>query len=98
MVKNEYALIFFFLSSFTGFITPGSANFRNFDKKNKTKNFWLNFCLNKECHKFLCELGIGHRRRQTIQMWNSSGEKGILHGITVRDHCTTGACGIEQVM
>ena len=59
------------------------CKFGNFDKiPNKTtqktqkhKNFWLNFCLNKECPKPLCGLGIGHRRRQTIPMWNSSGEK-----------------------
>ena len=36
----------------------------------------LNFCLSKECPKLLCELGIAHRRRQTIPMWNSSGGKG----------------------
>ena len=71
------------------------CEFGNFDKiknKNNTKkqndtkkhkNFWLNFCLNKECPKLLCGLGICHRRRQTIPMWNSSGEKGILQGITV---------------
>ena len=72
------------------------CEFGNFDKiKNKnntkkkkttqknTKNFWLNFCLNKECPKLLCGLGICHRRRQTIPMWNSSGEKGILQGISV---------------
>ena len=70
------------------------CEFRNFDKiKNKTKkkknntkkdkNLWMNFCLNKECPKLLCGLGIGHRRRQTIPMRNSSGEKGILQGITV---------------
>ena len=72
------------------------CEFRNFDKiktkKNhkkkkkqhkKHKNFWLNFCLNKECPKLLCGLGICHRRRQTIPMWNSSGEKRILQGITV---------------
>ena len=54
-------------------------------KKNtkKHKNFWLNFCLNKECPKLLCGLGICHRRRQTIPMWNSTGEKRILQGITV---------------
>ena len=55
-------------------------------KKNNTKkhkNFWLNFCLNKECPKLLCGLGICHRRRQTIPMWNSTGEKRILQGITV---------------
>ena len=57
-------------------------------KKKKThtkkhKNFWLNFCLNNECPKLLCGLGICHRRRQTIPMWNSSGEKRILQGITV---------------
>ena len=44
----------------------------NFDKIKKTKtttkhkNFWLNFCWNKECPKLLCGLDIGHRRRQTI--------------------------------
>ena len=64
------------------------CEFGNFDKiKNKNtkkhKNFWLNFCLNKKCHKLLCGLGICHRRRQTIPMRNSSGEKGILQGITV---------------
>ena len=68
------------------------CKFGNFDKKNNTKNkttqkehknFWLNFCLNKECPKLLCGLGVGHRRRQTIPMWNSLGEKGILQGITV---------------
>ena len=51
--------------------------------KKKHKNFWLNFCLNKECPKLLCGLGICHRRRQTIPMWNSTGEKRILQGITV---------------
>ena len=67
-------------------ITPGSANLEILIKKKNTKkykNFWLNFCLNKECPKLLCGLGICHRRRQTIPMWNSSGEKGILQGITV---------------
>ena len=66
-------------------ITPGSANFeiliKIIIKKNNKKSFWLNFCLNKECPKLLCGLDIGHRRRQTIPMWNSSG--GILQGITV---------------
>ena len=66
------------------------CEFGNFDKiknKNNTKkqiqnntkkhkNFLLNFCLNKECPKLLCGLGICHRRRQTIPMWNSSGGGG----------------------
>ena len=46
----------------------------------------MNFCLNKECPKLLCGLGICHRRRQTIPKWNSSGGGGgggILQGITV---------------
>ena len=47
------------------------------------------FCLNKECLKLLCGLGIGHRRRQTIPVWNSSGEKGNLQGMS-------GVCGIEH--
>ena len=56
--------------------------YKTTQKKNK-KNFWLNFCLNKECPKLLCGLGICHRRRQTIPMWNSSGGKRILQVITV---------------
>ena len=72
-------------------ISPGSAYFEILIKlktkttKNKQKHTKLlaEFCLNKECPKLLCGLGIGHRRRQTIPMWNSSGEKGILQGITV---------------
>ena len=51
--------------------------------KKKHKNLWLNFCSNKECPKLLCGLVIGHRRRQTIPMRNSSGGKGILKGVTV---------------
>ena len=88
----------FFLSIFTGSLIhehyTRECEFGNFDKiktKNtkkqnntkKHKNFWLNFCLNKECPKLLCGLGICHRRRQTIPMWNSMGEKRILQGITV---------------
>ena len=87
-----------FLSIFTGSLIyehyTRECEFGNFDKiKNtkhkktkqhkKHKNFWLNFCLNKECPKLLCGLGICHRRRQTIPMWNSTGEKRILQGITV---------------
>ena len=49
----------------------------------KTQKHLAEFCLNKECPKLLCGLGIGHRRRQTIPMRNSSGGKGILQGITV---------------
>ena len=48
--------------------------------------------LNKECPKLLCGLGIGHRRRQTIPMWNSSGEKRNSSG----HHCMSGVCGIEH--
>ena len=87
-----------FLSIFTGSLIyehyTRECEFGNFDKiKNKKhkktkqhkkhKNFWLNFCLNKECPKLLCGLGICHRRRQTIPMWNSTGEKRILQGINV---------------
>ena len=49
-------------------ITPGSATLeilinkktqkKHTKKPTKTqKNFWLNFCLNKECPKLLCGLG-----------------------------------------
>ena len=37
----------------------------------------------KECPKLLCGLGIGHRRRQTISMLNSSRDKIIFQDITV---------------
>ena len=85
-------------------ITPGSANLeilikiknkKTHKKKTHTKkqkNFWLNFCLNKECPKLLCGLGICHRRRQTIPMWNSSGGKKNSSG----HHCMSGVCGIEH--
>ena len=35
----------------------------------------MTLSLNKEFPKLLCGLGICHRRRQTIPLWNSSGEK-----------------------
>ena len=61
-------------------ITPGSANFGILIKK----KIVLVFCLIKECRKLLCGLDNSHRRRQTIQMWNSLwGGGGILQGITV---------------
>ena len=77
----------FFLSNYTGSLIhehyTRECDFGNFDKikkkkhkKQQHKNFWLNFCLNKECPKLLCGLGICHRRRQTIPMWNSSGGGG----------------------
>ena len=37
----------------------------------------------EECPKLLSGLGIGHRGRQSIPMWNSSGCGGIIQGITV---------------
>ena len=88
----------FFLSIFTGSLIhelyTRECEFGNFDikkkktqitkqRKKKHKNFWLNFGLNKESPKLLCGLGICHRRRQTIPMWNSSGGKGNPQGITV---------------
>ena len=36
-----------------------------------------------ECPKLLSSLGIDHRRRKTIPLWNSTGEKRVLQGITV---------------
>ena len=42
--------------------------------------------------KLLCGLVIGHRRRQTIPMWNCSGEKGNSSG----HYCMSGVCGIEH--
>ena len=94
---NGHVVLSIYLSIFTGSLIyehyTRECEFGNFDKiKNKKtqkttqkkhKNFWLNFCLNKECPKLLCGLGICHRRRQTIPMWNSTGEKRILQGITV---------------
>ena len=61
----------------------------NFEKKTKQtkqknkKNLWLCFWLNEECPKLLSSLGIYHRRRKTIPLWNSAGEKRVLQGITV---------------
>ena len=89
-LKPKNGFLSFFLSIYTGSLIyehyTRECEFGNFDKiKNKKhtkkkqhkkhKNFWLNFCLNKECPKLLCGLGICHRRRQTIPMWNSTGEK-----------------------
>ena len=68
------------------------CEFGNFDKikkkkknstkkktiQKKTQKLLAEFCLNKECPKLLCGLGICHRRRQTIPIWNSSGGKRIL--------------------
>ena len=55
---------------------------KNKPKKTKTKTkkttrkvFRLCFWLNEECPKLLSSLGIGHRRRKTIPLWNSPGEK-----------------------
>ena len=74
-----------YLSIFTGSLIyehyTRECEFGNFDKiKNKKhkktkqhkkhKNFWLNFCLNKECPKLLCGLGICHRRRLLFAMSN----------------------------
>ena len=93
-ISSFFSFYFYWFRSYLS-ITPGSANLEILIKKNDnkkhtkqnntkhTKNFWLSFCLNKECPKLLCGLGICLRRRQTIPMWNSSGEKGILQGITV---------------
>ena len=68
----------------------------NFEEKNnktnqKTKQktqkiFRLYFWLNEECPKLLSTLGIDHRWRNTIPLWNSSGGGGggwVLQGITV---------------
>ena len=36
-----------------------------------------------KCPELLCGLSCDHSQRQTIQMGNSPGEKGILQGITI---------------
>ena len=85
-------ILFFLLSTILASLKlehyARECKFWNFDKikkkNNKQKqqqkkthtNFWLNFCLNKECPKLPCGLDIGHRRRQTIPKWNSSGGGG----------------------
>ena len=51
-------------------------------KKNK-KNLSTVFWLNEVCPKLLSSLGIDHRRRKTIPLWNSSGNKWIIQSITV---------------
>ena len=102
------AILSFFLSFFLSTILASlklkhyarECEFWTFDKiknknsnnKKKHKNFWLDVCLNEECPKLLCGLDIGHRRRQTIPMWNSSGGKRNSSG----HHCMSGVCGIEH--
>ena len=50
----------------------------------KHKNFWLNFCLSKECPKLLSGLGIGHRGDRLFQCGKfGGGERKILQGIIV---------------
>ena len=45
-------------------------------KGKRTRNIVrLCFCLNEECPKLLSSLGIDHRRRKTIPLWNSPGKK-----------------------
>ena len=61
-------------------ITPGSAIW-NFEEKTKTKQKNKNKTKNKKIFR-LC-LGIDHRRRKTIPLWNSLGEKRVPQGITV---------------
>ena len=39
--------------------------------------------INEECPKLLSSLGIDRRRRKTIPLWYSPGEKRVLQGITV---------------
>ena len=47
------------------------------------KIFLLCFWLNEECPKLLSSLEIDLRRRKTIPLWNSTGEKRVPQGITV---------------
>ena len=49
------------------------------------------FCLNKKCPKLLCGLDIGHRRRQIIPMWTSSGERNASGS-----QCMSNVCDIEH--
>ena len=75
-------------------MAPGSANLESLiikKQQKKHKNFWLSFCLNKECPKLLCGLDIGHRRRQTIQC-EIVEEKRISSG----HHCMSGVYDIEH--
>ena len=57
----------------------------------KTKKLLAVFLLNVECPKFLCGLGIGQRRRQTIPVRNSSGENN-----SSGHHCMSGIYKIEH--
>ena len=49
----------------------------------RKKIICLCFWLNEECPTLLSSLGIDHRRRKTIPLWNSSGKKKISSG----HHC-----------
>ena len=81
---------------------PGIANLKIFIKKNKIKKktFGLSFCLNKECPKLLCGLDIGHRRIQTIPIFQCGivrgGGGGGGGGLSSGHHCMSGVCGIEH--
>ena len=65
------------LSQYTGTIEFDRANFEKKTHRNKTKTQEKSFgCVlpNEECPQLLSSLGIDHRRRKAIPLWNSSGE------------------------
>ena len=68
---------------------PGSANFEIL----REKTFSCVFDYDAECPKLICGLSIGHSRRQTIPMWNSSRGYGWNSS---GHHCMSGIYNIEQ--
>ena len=52
--------------------------------------FRLYYLLNEECPKLLSGLGINHRGRKTIPVWNSFGERKSSSG----HHCMSGIYNI----
>ena len=57
-------------------IMPGSAYLEIWREKNLLDV--TVFLLNVKCPKLLCGVGICHRGRQTIPMWNSLGVVGVF--------------------
>ena len=59
----------------TTIIRPGSVSLKISRKTTTNKHiFRLCFGLSQECPKLFCGLGIDHRRRKTIALWNSLGK------------------------
>ena len=66
-----YLMIISEIQSEIGHCSSDSAKFKAPADLSHHAILCMTLSLNKECSKLLCGLGICHRRRQTIPMWNS---------------------------